>query len=72
MVDLAKRQEARTAASMGYNPYEARLMGNTVRERNKETRRELIRSESTRGREDGERKKRGKGGGVYSLHHAWP
>lgn len=31
MVELAKQQEARTAASMGYNPYEARLMGNTVR-----------------------------------------
>lgn len=30
MVELAKEQEARTAASMGYNPYEARLMGNTV------------------------------------------
>lgn len=30
MVELAKQQEARTAASMGYNPYEARLMGNTV------------------------------------------
>ena len=33
MVDLAKRQEARTAERMGYNPYEARLMGNTVRQR---------------------------------------
>lgn len=33
MVELAKQQEARTAATMGYNPYEARLMGNTVRER---------------------------------------
>lgn len=33
MVELAKQQEARTAASMGYNPYEARLMGNTVRNR---------------------------------------
>lgn len=32
MVELAKRQEARTAASMGYNPYEARMMGNTVSE----------------------------------------
>ncbi|CAM9652590.1 unnamed protein product, partial [Hapterophycus canaliculatus] len=30
MVELAKQQEARTAASMGYNPYEARLMGNTA------------------------------------------
>eukprot|EP00904_Undaria_pinnatifida_P004058 jgi/Undpi1/13653/HiC_scaffold_9.g03307.m1 len=30
MVDLAKRQEAMTAARMGYNPYEARLMGNTA------------------------------------------
>ena len=30
MVELARQQEARTAASMGYNPYEARLMGNTV------------------------------------------
>ncbi|CAM9547042.1 unnamed protein product [Ectocarpus fasciculatus] len=30
MVELAKQQEARTAANMGYNPYEARLMGNTA------------------------------------------
>ncbi|CBJ30220.1 conserved unknown protein [Ectocarpus siliculosus] len=30
MVELAKQQEARTASSMGYNPYEARLMGNTA------------------------------------------
>lgn len=39
MVELAKRQEERTAANMGYNPYEARLMGNTVSatERERET-----------------------------------
>lgn len=31
MVRLAKEKEARMAESMGYNPFEARLMGNTVR-----------------------------------------
>lgn len=30
MVQLVKKQEERTAASMGYNPYEARMVGNTV------------------------------------------
>ncbi|CAN0339798.1 unnamed protein product [Ascophyllum nodosum] len=30
MVELAKEKEQRTAASMGYNPFEARMMGNNV------------------------------------------
>lgn len=32
IVQLTKEQERRTAASMGYNPYEARMMGNNVSE----------------------------------------
>lgn len=31
-MELAKEQEARTAEAMGYNPYEARLTGNSVRQ----------------------------------------
>lgn len=32
IVQLTKEQERRTAANMGYNPYEARMMGNNVSE----------------------------------------